>query len=123
MTKINLNFQSLFGFHSRKWFWPFFTVAFIGLGYSSTKNILLSNIETKQSNQENLNRSFYKEQSINFKNSPPKIMEEKISPIERRINIENKTHLNQLIKNRNNSLTGTVKVPKKLISFFRIILI
>ncbi len=56
----------------------------------------------------------YKEQSIIFKNPPSIRKEEKISHRESRLNIDNKTPLNQLIKNRNNSPTKVLKVPKKI---------
>jgi len=114
MAKKEFNFQSLLGFRSRKWFWPFFTGAFLGLGYSSTKYILVSKIDTEQSNQETLNRLFTQEQSISFKNSSPKRKEEKISKRISTSDIEKKNTLNQVKKNRNNSLTKVLKIPKKI---------
>ena len=114
MPKEKLDFQGLFEFRSRKWFWPFFTGAFLGLGYSSTKNILVSKIDTKQSNQENLNRFFSQEEYISSKNYSPKSKEKKLSKIDITTNIKHKNSLNQLNKHRNNSLTKELKVPKKI---------
>ena len=114
MTKKKLHFQRLFAFRSRKWFWPFFTGAFLGLGYSLTKNILVSKFYKEQSNQENLNRLFSQEKSINLKSSSPKRKEEKISRLDLSTNIEKNHSQSQLRKNRNNSLTEVLKVPKKI---------
>ena len=114
MTKKKPNFQGLFGFRSRKWFWPFLTGAFLGLGYSSTKNILVSRIDKEPSNQENLNRTFSQKNSSHFKNPSPKRKEEKISKKDRTINIENENSLNHFMKNRNTYLTEELKVPKKI---------
>ncbi len=114
MTKKKLNFQDLLGFRSRKWFWPFFTGAFLGLGYSSTKNILLSQIETEQSNPEKLNRFSSKEESISFKNSSPKRKEDKISKINSTSNIDNKNSLTQLKENKYQSLNEELQFPKKI---------
>ncbi len=104
MSKKEINFQGLFAFFSSKWFWPFFTGAFLGLGYSATQNILLSNIDIEQSDQANLSRSLSQEQSISFKTSSPTIKKDKISSRDRTINIDN-----------NNSWPNEVlKVPKKI---------
>ncbi len=114
MQKEKLNFHGPFGFRSEKRFWPFFIGAFLGLGYSSTKNILVSKIDTEPLNQENLNQSLSKEQSISFENSSSGIKKDKISQRDSTINYENKNPLNQLIKNKNNSIIEELTVPKKI---------
>ena len=91
-----------------------FTGAFLGFGYSSTKNILLSSFDSEQSNQGKMNRSFSQEQSRSFKNSSPKNKEEKILKRNSTISIENKIPLNQFRKNKNNYLREELKVPKKI---------
>ena len=114
MPTKKLHFRGLLEFRSKKWFWPFFTGAFLGLGYSLTNNILVSQSDTKQSNQEDVNRSFLQEKSISLKNSSPANKKERISQRKSTLNIEKNNPLNQFIKNRNNSVTEVLKVPKKI---------
>ena len=106
--KKNLNSEKFLNLNSQLWFWPFFTGAILGLGYSITKNILISRIDTKETSKQNLKRSVSSKEALDFKNT---------SSLEGKSRLIYKSN-NQLYRsiktNRENSLEDEKKVKKNV---------
>ena len=63
------NSKRFFYLNSKLWFWPFFTGALLGLGYSITKNILISKIYTEEVSKQSQKQKFLRKDFLGFKDS------------------------------------------------------